>query len=76
MNALIEYVVRSLVDEPDQVIVDEIEQRQATRYELRVAQDDLGKVIGRQGRTARALRTLLDAAGAKSRRKYSLDIVD
>jgi uncharacterized protein len=76
MNALIEYVVRSLVDEPDQVIVDEIEQRQATRFELRVAQDDLGKVIGRQGRTARALRTLLDAAGAKSRRKYFLDIVD
>lgn len=76
MNALIEYVVRSLVDEPDQVIVDEIEQGQATRYELRVAQDDLGKVIGRQGRTARALRTLLDAAGAKSRRKYFLDIVD
>jgi uncharacterized protein len=76
MNALIEYVVRSLVDEPDQVIVDEIEQRHATRFELRVAQDDLGKVIGRQGRTARALRTLLDAAGAKSRRKYFLDIVD
>jgi uncharacterized protein len=76
MNALIEYVVRSLVDEPDQVIVDEIEQRQATRYELRVAQDDLGKVIGRQGRTARAIRTLLDAAGVKSRRKYFLDIVD
>lgn len=76
MNALIEYVVRSLVDEPDQVIVDEIDQGQATRYELRVAQDDLGKVIGRQGRTARALRTLLDAAGARSRRKYFLDIVD
>jgi uncharacterized protein len=76
MNALIEYVVRSLVDEPDQVIVDEIDQGQATRYELRVAQDDLGKVIGRQGRTARALRTLLDAAGSRSRRKYFLDIVD
>lgn len=76
MKDLVEYVVRSLVDSPDQVIVDEIDEGRATRYELRVAQDDLGQVIGRQGRTARAIRTLLDAAGSKDRRRFFLDIID
>lgn len=76
MKDLVEYVVRSLVDSPDQVIVDEIDEGRATRFELRVAQDDLGQVIGRQGRTARALRTLLDAAGSKDRQRYFLDIID
>lgn len=76
MKELVEHLVGSLVDSPDQVIVDEIEEDQATRYELRVAQDDLGQVIGRQGRTARALRTLLDVAGTKNRQRYFLDIID
>lgn len=76
MKELVEHVVRSLVDSPDQVIVDEIEEGQATRYELRVAQDDLGQVIGRQGRTARAIRTLLEVAGTKNNQRYFLDIID
>lgn len=76
MKELVEHVVRSLVDSPDQVIVDEIDEGQVTRYELRVAQDDLGQVIGRQGRTARAIRTLLDVAGTKNRQRYFLDIID
>ncbi|MDX1582523.1 MAG: KH domain-containing protein [Thermoanaerobaculia bacterium] len=76
MKELVEHVVRSLVDSPDQVIVDEIDEGNATRYELRVAQDDLGQVIGRQGRTARAIRALLDAAGLKDGRRYFLDIID
>jgi predicted RNA-binding protein YlqC (UPF0109 family) len=73
---LIEFVTRSLVDEPDAVRVRSVERDDDTVLELEVAQPDLGKVIGRQGRTARALRTLLSAAGQKSRRRYVLDILD
>jgi predicted RNA-binding protein YlqC (UPF0109 family) len=76
MKDLIEFVAKSLVDDPDAVTVHTIEREQATILELEVAQPDLGKVIGRQGRTARAIRTLLAAAGQKTRRRYSLDILD
>lgn len=76
MKDLVEHVVRSLVDSPEQVIVDEIAEGKATRYELRVALDDLGQVIGRQGRTARAIRTLLETAGSKQHRRFLLDIID
>lgn len=76
MKELVEYVVKALVDSPDQVIVDEIDEGKATRFELRVAPDDLGQVIGRQGRTARAIRALLDAAAVKNRERYFLDIID
>jgi uncharacterized protein len=73
---LIEFIARSLVDEPDTVHVGEKERGGITRYELEVAPDDLGKVIGRQGRTARAMRTVLAAAAQKSRRRVQLDILD
>lgn len=76
MEELIEYVAKSLVDQPDEVQIRTRERDQQTVLELEVAPADLGKVIGRQGRTARALRTLLNAAGQKSRRRYALDIVD
>ncbi len=76
MDELIEFVAKSLVDHPDEVSVRARQRDQQTVLELEVAEADLGKVIGRQGRTARALRTLLSAAGQKSRRRYSLDILD
>lgn len=76
MKELIELVARSLVDDPDAVRIRSVEREGNTVLELEVAPDDLGKVIGRQGRTARAIRTLLTAAGQKSRRRYVLDIVD
>jgi predicted RNA-binding protein YlqC (UPF0109 family) len=76
MRELIEFVAKSLVDNPDDVKTRLYEREQQTVIELEVDQADLGKVIGRQGRTARAIRTLLSAAGQKSRRRYSLDILD
>jgi uncharacterized protein len=76
MRVLIEQIARSLVDEPDQVSVDQIEEEQESVLELAVAPNDLGKVIGRQGRTARALRTLLSAASLKSHKRFTLEILE
>jgi predicted RNA-binding protein YlqC (UPF0109 family) len=76
MKDLVEFLAKSLVDNPDDVKIRTYDRDRETVIELQVAPDDLGKVIGRQGRTARAIRTLLSAAGQKSRRRYSLDIVD
>ena len=76
MRELIEFLAKSLVDNPDEVRVRNHERDQQTILELEVAPADLGKVIGRQGRTARAIRVLLNAAGQKTRRRYSLDILD
>ena len=76
MRELIEFLAKSLVDNPDEVSVRSHERDQQTVLELEVAPADLGKVIGRQGRTARAIRTVLNAASQKSRRRYSLDILD
>lgn len=73
---LVEYLARGLVEHPERVTVDEIEESDALVLELRVAQEDLGKVIGRQGRTAKALRTLLSAASSKSHRRVLLEIVE
>jgi predicted RNA-binding protein YlqC (UPF0109 family) len=76
MRELVEFLAKSLVDNPDEVRTRTYERDQDTVIELEVAPADLGKVIGRQGRTARAIRTLLTAASQKSRRRFSLDIVD
>lgn len=76
MRELVEFLAQSLVDEPDAVEIRMRNRDQATVIELEVAPGDLGKVIGRQGRTARAMRTLLNAAGQKQRRRYVLDILD
>ena len=76
IKTLVHEVVKFLVDEPDQIEVDEFPERGETVLELRVAPGDIGKVIGRQGRTARALRALVDAAAIKANARYSLDIVE
>jgi len=69
MKELIEQIAKALVDNPEQVVVNAIEGEQTTVLELRVAQTDLGKVIGKQGRTARSIRTILSAAGMKLKKK-------
>ena len=76
MEELIEFVAKSLVDDAEAVNAHVYNRGDQTIVELEMAQADLGKVIGRQGRTARAMRTLLSAAGQKTRRRYTLDIVD
>lgn len=76
MRELVEFIAKSLVDEPDQVRVTEIEGERITVIELRVAQGDLGKVIGKQGRTARAIRTLLNATATKLRKRAVLEILE
>lgn len=76
MQELVEFVAKSLVDHPDKVEVKEIEGEKTTVIELKVAPEDLGKVIGRQGRTARALRTLLAAVARKSNKRTVLEILE
>jgi predicted RNA-binding protein YlqC (UPF0109 family) len=75
-RALIEQVAKAIVDAPDQVTVDAIEENGENVLELKVAETDLGKVIGKSGRTARALRTLLSAAGLKLHKHYTLEILE
>lgn len=76
MKELLELIARSLVDEPDQVVVTEVDGEQTTVLELRVGPGDLGKVIGKQGRTARAIRTLLASAGMKMRKRIVFEIIE
>jgi hypothetical protein len=76
MAELLEYLARQLVDDPDAVRVERVEEDGSVLLRLHVAQDDLGKVIGRQGRIARALRTIVRAGGARERRRVQLEIVD
>ena len=75
MRSLIEQIAKALVDDPDKVSVEQVD-GETTVLELRVAQGDLGKVIGKQGRTARSMRTILGAAGMKLRRRFSLEIIE
>ncbi|MBC8101865.1 MAG: KH domain-containing protein [Cytophagales bacterium] len=75
MKQLIEYLVKALVDEPDLVNINEVPGEEATTYEVRVAPDDLGKVIGKQGRIANALRTVAKAAAMKDKKKVYVEIV-
>jgi predicted RNA-binding protein YlqC (UPF0109 family) len=76
VRVLLEQVTRALVDAPDQVSVNSVEEDGDTILELTVAPNDLGKVIGKQGRTARALRTLLSAASIKAHKRYTLEILE
>ena len=76
MKELITYIARALVDNPDDVEVSEVEGAQTSVIELRVAKEDLGKVIGKQGRTARAMRTILSAASTKLRKRSVLEIIE
>ncbi|UCH01223.1 MAG: KH domain-containing protein [Deltaproteobacteria bacterium] len=76
MKELIEYIAKVLVDNPDEVSVNELEGKQTSVIELRVAKEDLGKVIGKQGRTARAMRTILGAASTKIKKRSVLEILE
>jgi predicted RNA-binding protein YlqC (UPF0109 family) len=76
MKELITYIAKALVDHPDQVSVSEVEGNQTSVLELKVAKEDLGKVIGKQGRTARAMRTILSAASAKLKKRTVLEIIE
>ena len=76
MKELLELIAKSLVDVPEEVTVTEVEGEQTTVLELKVARDDLGKVIGKQGRTARSIRTILAAAGMKLRKRIVLEILE
>jgi uncharacterized protein len=76
MKELIEYIAKVLVDNPDEVSVTELEGKQTSVIELRVAKEDLGKVIGKQGRTARAMRTILGAASTKLKKRSVLEIIE
>ena len=76
MRDAIEMIVKSLVDDKETVDVREVEQRGATLIEVRVAPEDIGKIIGKQGRTIRALRSLARIAGTKQNRRYLLEIVE
>ncbi|MES1157506.1 MAG: KH domain-containing protein [Haliangium ochraceum] len=76
LRALVEYLARGLVDHPEEVVVEEVDEPDALVFELKVAEQDLGKVIGKQGRTAKALRTVLSAASSKMRRRVILEILE
>ncbi len=76
MRELIEQMAKALVDKPEDVSVSEVQGERTTVYELRVAQSDLGKVIGKQGKTARSMRTILSAAGTKLGKRCVLEILE
>jgi uncharacterized protein len=76
MKELINYIAKALVDNPDEVSVGEVAGNQTSVLELSVAKEDLGKVIGKQGRTARAMRTILSAASAKIKKRTVLEIIE
>jgi predicted RNA-binding protein YlqC (UPF0109 family) len=76
MKELIKYIAQALVDHPELVEVNEIEGEQTSVIELKVAKEDLGKVIGKQGRTARAMRTILSASSTKIRKRSVLEIIE
>lgn len=76
MKELIKYIAQALVDSPDKVEVTEVVGEQTSVIELRVAKEDLGKVIGKQGRTAKAIRTILSAASAKLNKRSVLEIIE
>ena len=76
MKDLIKHIAQSLVDHPDQVVINEIEGGQSSIFELRVAKEDLGKVIGKQGRTAQAMRTILSCCSAKAKKRIVLEILE
>ena len=76
MKELVEYIAKVLVDNPEEVRVTELQGEQTSVIELRVAKEDLGKVIGKQGRNARAIRTILGAASAKMKKRSVLEILE
>ncbi|MGB9500304.1 MAG: KH domain-containing protein [Dissulfuribacterales bacterium] len=76
MKELVKYIVQSLVDNPEQVTVEEIEGSQTSILELKVVKEDMGKVIGKKGRTAHAIRAILSAASGKAKKRTVLEIIE
>ncbi len=76
MRELVEFIAKSLVENPEQVGINEVEGDKTTIIELKVAQEDMGKIIGKQGKTARAIRTILNATAAKAGKKAVLEILE
>jgi hypothetical protein len=76
MRELVEFISKSLVENPEQVAINEVEGDRTTIIELKVAQEDMGKIIGKQGKTARAIRTILNATAAKAGKKAVLEILE
>jgi len=76
MKELVTYIAKALVDSPDDVSVNEVQAEQTSVLELRVAKDDMGKVIGKQGRTAKAIRTVVNAAATKMKKRAVLEIIE
>ncbi len=76
MKEIIKYIVQELVDHPDQVEVSEIEGKEISVLELKVAKEDIGKIIGKQGRTAQAIRTILSAVSGKAKKRTVLKIIE
>lgn len=76
MKELVEVIAKALVDDPESVVVNEREEKKTTVLEVRVAESDMGKVIGKQGRIAKAIRSVVKAAAAKEDRKVIVDIMD
>ena len=76
MKDLVESIAKALVDKPDEVVVTEIEGQQASVVELKVAKEDIGKIIGKHGRTAQAIRTILSAASTKIRKRCILELIE
>ena len=75
MKQIVEIIAKSLVDHPEQVVVEEKQEERATVYELHVASDDMGKVIGKQGRIAKAMRTVVKAAATRENKKVTVEII-
>jgi predicted RNA-binding protein YlqC (UPF0109 family) len=76
VKELVELIAKSLVDKPENVQVSQLNGEQTSIIELKVAQDDIGKIIGKQGRTAQAIRVILGAAGMKLKKRFNLEIID
>jgi predicted RNA-binding protein YlqC (UPF0109 family) len=76
MKELVEYIAKSLVDQPDAVKITEVESERTSVIELSVAKEDMGRIIGKQGRTVTAMRTLLNAAGMKQKKRTILEIIE
>jgi len=76
VKELVELIAKSLVDDPDNVKVSQLDGEQSSILELKVAPEDIGKIIGKQGRTAQAIRVILGAAGMKLKKRFTLEIID
>ncbi len=76
MKDLIKHIVQAMVDYPEQVAISEVEGKQITVLEIKVAKEDIGKIIGKQGRNAQAIRTILNAASAKAKKRTIMEILD